>query len=116
PYSLISKTVQVTTAQTGSDVWTPAAGKKICITSIQIQAGGTTAGTGQLWFGANADTTYTRGTDAALFDGEFAPSAANKPGVVMVGTWISSTADYEVHLTTSAAINPLTVTLWRYEF
>ena len=115
PYNFTSKTVQTTTTQTGSDVWTPASGKKIIVTSYQIQAGGTTAGTIQLWFGANADTTYSRGTDLAIFDGEFAPSATLKPGAIQTGLWISSTADHEVHLTTSAAINPLTITLWGYE-
>lgn len=114
PYTLTSKTVQVTTTQTGSDVWSPASGKTLVITKMQIQAGGTTAATVQVWFGANADTTYTRGTDLALFDGEFAPSATLKPGVVDTGPWIASTADHEVHLTTSAGIT-LTVTLWGYE-
>jgi hypothetical protein len=115
PFTLTSKTVQTTTTQTGSDVWSPTSGKKLVITSYQIQAGGTTAGTVQLWFGANADTTYTRGTDLAIFDGEFAPSATLKPGISQSGLWIASAADHEVHLTTSAAINPLTVTLWGYE-
>lgn len=115
PFTLTSKTVQTTTTQTGSDVWTPASGKRIVVTSVQIQAGGTTAGTVQLWFGANADTTYSRGTDLAIFDGEFAPSSTLKPGVVMNGLWIASAVDHEVHLTTSAAINPLTVVLWGYE-
>lgn len=114
-YTYTSKTVQTTTTQTGTDVWSPASGKRIVITSYQIQAGGTTAGTVQLWFGANADTTYTRGTDLAIFDGEFAPSATLKPGVVQTGVWMASAVDHEVHLTTSAAINPLTVTLWGYE-
>ncbi len=115
PYTLTSKTVQTTTTQTGSDVWTPTSGKKLVIVSYQIQVGGTTAGTVQIWFGANADTSYTRGTDLAIFDGEFAPSATLKPGVVQTGLWIASAADHEVHLTTSAAINPLTITLWGYE-
>jgi len=115
PYTLTSKTVQTTTTQTGSDVVTPTSGKTLVVTSVQIQAGGTTAGTVQLWFGANADTTYSRGTDLAIFDGEFAPSATLKPGVVLNGPFIASAADHEVHLTTSAAINPLTVTVWYYE-
>lgn len=114
PYTLTSKTVQVTTAQTGSDVWSPASGKKLVITYFQMQAGGTTAATVQLWFGANADTSYTRGSDLSLFDGEFAPSATLKPGIAQTGLWIASAADHEVHLTTSAGIT-LTVTLWGYE-
>lgn len=115
PFTLTSKTVQTTTTQTGSDVVTPTSGKKLVVTSMQLQVGGTTAGTVQVWFGANADTSYTRGTDLAIFDGEFAPSATLKPGVIMNGPWIASAADHEIHLTTSAAINPLTVTVWYYE-
>ena len=115
-YTPVNKVVQTTTTQTGSDVWTPASGKTIVVTQFQIQAGGTTAGTVQVWFGANADTTYSRGTDRAIFDGEFAPSSTLKPGVVQTGFWQASAADHEVHLTTSAAINPLTVNLWGYEF
>jgi hypothetical protein len=115
PYALICKVVQTTTTQTGSDVWSPASGKRICVLSYQLQAGGTVAGAVQLWFGLTADTTYTRGTDRAIFDGEFAPSATLKPGVVQSGVW-HGIPDEEVHLTTSAAINPLTVNLWGYEF
>lgn len=115
-YTPINKVVQTTTTQTGSDVWTPASGKKICVTSYQIQAGGTVGGTVQVWFGANADTTYSRGTDLTIFDGEFAPSATLKPGVVQSGVWACQTVDHEVHLTTSAAINPLTINLWGYEY
>lgn len=115
PYSLTSKTAQYTTAQTGVALWTPAAGKKIVVTSYQIQAGGTVAGTVQLWFGGSADTVYTRGTDLAIFDGEFAPSATLKPGVVQTGLWISPTIDFILRVTDSAAINPITFTIWGYE-
>lgn len=115
-YTLTAKTAQYTTAQTGVALWTPAAGKKLAITSYQIQAGGTTAGTVQLWFGASADTTYTRGTDLAIFDGEFSPSSTQKPGAIQTGLWIASTADHILRVTDSAAINPLTITVWGYEF
>lgn len=115
PYTKTSKTAQYTTAQTGVALWTPAAGKRLIITDVQIQAGGTTAGTVQLWFGASADTTYSRGTDLAIFDGEFAPSATLKPGVVMSGVWPAGAADHVLRVTDSAAINPLTCTVWGYE-
>lgn len=114
-YAITSKTAQYTTTQTGTALWTPATGKRIVVTSVQIQAGGTTAGTMQLWYGASADTTYTRGTDLAIFDGEFAPSATLKPGVVQNGTFVADAADRVLRVTTSAAINPLTVTVWGYE-
>jgi hypothetical protein len=114
PYTLTSKTVQVTTAQTGTDVWSPASGKFIVVTSVQIQAFSTTVGTCILWFGLTADTTYTRGTDLAIFDGEFAPSATLKPGWSAQGLWIGPAADSELHLTSVGDID-LTVTVWGYE-
>lgn len=116
PFTLTAKTAQYTTAQTGTALWTPASTKRLVITYFQIQVGGSTAGTVQLWFGAAADTAYTRGTDLALFDGEFAPSATLKPGVIAAGgLWIASAADHILRVTDSAAINPLTVTVWGYE-
>lgn len=115
PFTLTSKTAQYTTTQTGTALWTPGSGKKLVIVSYQIQAGGTTAGAMQLWFGASGDTTYSRGTDLAIFDGEFAPSSTLKPGVVQNGIWIASAADHILRVTDAAAINPLTVTAWGYE-
>jgi len=115
-FAYVNKVVQTTTTQTGSDIWSPASGKRIVVTFIQIQAGGTTAGTVQVWFGLTADTTYSRGTDRAIFDGEFAPSATLKPGWSAVGQPLThGIPDEEIHLTTSAAINPLTVNVWGYE-
>lgn len=114
----ISKTAQYTSAQTGTALWTPASGKKIVVTRIQIQSGGTTAGTCIVWFGASGDTTYTRGTDLALFDGEFAPSATSKPGYGenagggIVG--MASAADHILRVTTTNA-QTVTITVWGYE-
>ena len=109
------KCATYTTAQTGVALWTPAAGKAICVTSIQIQSYGTTAGTAQVWFGAAADTAYTRGTDAPVFDGEFAPSATNKPGFAMAfPTPIRGAADFVLRVTTTGA-QSITVNVWGYE-
>jgi len=111
----VNKNATYTSAQTGTAIWTPAAGKAVVITSVQIQSYGTTAGTATLWFGASADTTFTRGTDAAVFDGEFAPSATNKPGVVMpFPTPVRGTADYVLRVTTTNA-QSITVNVWGYE-
>lgn len=111
-----NKTAQYTAAQTGVALWTPAAGRAVVITSLQIQVGGTTAGNVQVWFGGSADTTYTRGTDFPIFDGEFAPSNTNKPGVyVTFPTPVRGTADFVLRVTTSAAINPITISVWGYE-
>lgn len=115
-YTLTSKTAQYTTAQTGVALWTPASGKKIAIINYLIMATGTVSGDVQLWFGASADTTYTRGTDLAIFDGNFIPSATISPGATQAGLWIASTADDRLRVTDSAAINALTVTVWGYEF
>lgn len=109
------KCATYTSAQTGTALWTPAAGKAVVITSIQIQSYGTTAGTCIVWFGASADTTYTRGTDAPVFDGEFVPTATNKPGFAMtypVGQ--RGTADYVLRVTTTNA-QSVTVNVWGYE-
>lgn len=111
----VNKNAQYTAAQTGTALWTPAAGKALVITSVQIQSYGTTAGTAILWFGGAADTTFTRGTDAAVFDGEFAPSATNKPGVIMTfPTPIRGTADFVLRVTTTNA-QSITFNVWGYE-
>lgn len=109
------KCVTASTAQTGAAVWTPASGDAVVITALQIQSFGTTAGTVQVWFGASGDTTYTRGTDAPIFDGEFAPSGTNKPGVyVTFPTAARGAVDYLLRLTTTNA-QSITVTVWGYE-
>lgn len=109
------KGVQFTAAQTGTAVWTPSAGNSVVVTSLQIQSYGTTAGTAIVWFGASGDTTYTRGTDGAIFDGEFAPSATNKPGVyVTFPTPMRGTTNYVLRLTTTNA-QSITVNVWGYE-
>ena len=114
-YTITGKTAQYTSAQTGAALWTPASGRRLVITSYQIQAGGTVGGTIQLWFGASADTTYTRGTDLAIFDGEVLPSATLKPGIVQTGVWPASAVDHILRVTNTGTINPLTFTVWGYE-
>ncbi len=114
-YDIVNKTAQFTTQQTGVAIWTPAAGNRIVVTSIQLQAFAVTGGTATLWYGASADTTFTRGTDFAVFDGEFAPSTTNKPGVMVSGgNWESPTADFILRFTSSAALS-ITVNVWGYE-
>lgn len=104
-----------TAAQTGTALWTPATNFSVVVTALQIQSYGTTAGTCVVWFGASGDTTYTRGTDQALFDGEFAPSNTNKPGVyVTFPTPIRGTQNYVLRLTTTNA-QSVTVNVWGYE-
>lgn len=111
PWTLTSETAQYTTTQTSTVLVAGGASERIVVTKVQIQAGGTTAGTLQLYFGTGA---YSRGTSLAIFDGEFAPSATLKPGVVMDGPFISATNGDDLMVTDSAAINPLTITVWYY--
>jgi hypothetical protein len=103
----VSKNVNVTTTQTGSDVWSPASGKKIAVTSLMIASYGTTAARVILWFGDNADTTFTQGTDQVLWAGSFAPSSTSKPGMALSFDVpiFCTTADRELHLTTDAGIS-----------
>lgn len=105
-YSNVHKDGEYSTQQTGTALWTPASGKKFVVSDITITTGGTTSGIVTLWQGAVADTTYTAGTDPAVFRGEFAPSANSKPGVVKSFNipYVSTTADHILRVTTSAAM------------
>lgn len=105
-YTLIHEDNEYTTQQTGVTYLTPTAGRKFVITDLTITTGGTTSGIVTMWQGASADTTYTAGTDNAIFRGEFAPSANSKPGVVKSFNvpYVSTTADHQIKITTSAAM------------
>jgi hypothetical protein len=111
------KSFNATTAQTGADVWDPSGGKKIAITSIVIGTYGTTAGRLILWFGDNADTTYSAGTDQLVLAASFAPSATSKPGLVFTPAdpIFCTTADRELHITTDADLS-VDVAVYGYEF
>ncbi len=111
PWNLTSETAQYTTTQTSAVLVAGGVSERIVVTAVQIQVGGTTAGTLQIYFGTGA---YSRGTSLAIFDGEFAPSATLKPGVVMQGPFISAANGDDILVTTSAAIDPLTITVWYY--
>jgi hypothetical protein len=114
PHVVQNKVVQYTGTQTSTSIWTPATGKRIVVTSLQLQVGGTTAATCQLYFGSGA---YSRGTSITIFDGEFAPSATLKPGVVMLSPphGFKSNIDDILKFTDSAALNPVTINVWGYE-
>jgi hypothetical protein len=117
PSQNVSKSFNATTQQTGTDVWTPASGKKIAITSIVIGTYGTTAARLILWFGANADTTYTAGTDQLVLAASFAPSSTAKPGLVFTPAFpiFCNNADYELHCTTDAGLS-VDIAAHGYEF
>jgi hypothetical protein len=105
-YTIIHRDGEYATQQTGVALWTPAAGRRFAVSSLTITTGGTTAGIVTVWQGASGDTTYSAGTDPAIFRGEFAPSANSKPGVVKSFTvpFVSTTADHVLRVTTSAAM------------
>jgi hypothetical protein len=114
-HATVNDCATFTSAQTGTALWTPASNFSVVITALQIQSYGTTAGTCVVWFGASGDTTYNRGTDFALFDGEFAPSNTNKPGVfVTFPTPVRGSQNYVLRLTTTNA-QSVTVSVWGYE-
>lgn len=109
PWTLTSTSAQYTTTQTSTALVTVGATTQVVVTSIQIQAYGTTAFTCQVYFGTGA---FSRGTTPAVFDGEFAPSATNKPGVVMQGPFMGA-ADADLRITTNTT-GSVTVTVWYY--
>lgn len=104
------------TQQTGTDIWTPSAGKKICITYLAISSYATTTGRVILWMGASGDTTYTAGTDQLIWAGSFAPSANAKPGAIISLPFgiTAVTADHRLKITSDAAIS-LDITVYGYE-
>jgi hypothetical protein len=111
----IHKAVDVSSATT-TNIWTPASGKKIAITSLQIGTGGTVAGLVTVWFAASGDTTVNVGTDLIVFRGVLTPTANATPGVVMQFPVpvMSGTVDHLLKVTTGAATT-LYVTAWGYE-
>jgi hypothetical protein len=110
------KGANYTTTQTGTDIWTPSAGKKICITYLAISSYATTAGRVILWLGASGDTTYNAGTDQLVWAGSFAPSANARPGAIISLPYgiTAVTADHRLKITTDAAIS-LDITVYGYE-
>ena len=110
PWSLVHEGATYTSAQTSTVIVAGGASEKLVVTQVQIQAYGTTAFTCQLYFGTGA---FSRGTSRAVFDGEFAPSATSKPGVVMNGPFISGTNGDDLCITTVGA-GSVTVNVWYY--
>jgi len=114
--SPVWKSYNATVAKTGEAIWTPASGKKIVVTSIQIGSYGTTAGRCIVWFGASADTTFNEGTDQPLVKASFAPAAGTKPGLVQ--NWVvnppTGAADYILRLTSDAAVS-VDIVVYGYE-
>ncbi len=117
PAMQVTKGVNYTSTQTGAVIWDPTSGKKIAITSVVVGTYGTTAARFILWFGDNADSTYTAGTDQLLLAASFAPSATSKPGLVFTPAVpvFCTTADRELHITTDAGMS-VDITVNGYEW
>lgn len=116
PGMQVWKAANPTTTQTGADIWTPSAGKKIVITYLAISSYATTAARVLIWLGASGDTTYTAGTDQLVWGGSFVPSANAKPGaIISVPNGIFAvTADHRLKVTTDGGIS-LDITVYGYE-
>lgn len=110
PWNLVHEGAQYTSAQTSTVLVAGGASEKIVVTKVQIQAFATTAGTAILYFGTGA---YSRGTNRAIFDGEFAPSATSKPGVVLDGPFIAGANGDDLMVTTTNALS-ITFSVWYY--
>jgi hypothetical protein len=117
PAQFVTKQVEATATQTGTTIWDPTSGKKIAVTGYEIGTGGTTQALVTIWFGDNADTTFTQGTDQVLFRGTLTPTATSTPGVVsnMTHPVFCNTVDRELHYTTSAGIT-IYITIYGYEY
>ena len=111
PWSQVHEGVQYTTQQTSAVIVAGGASEKLVVTSIQITATGTTSGSVQVYYGTGA---FSRGTSRAIYDGHFVPSATISPGVALDGPFISGTNGDDLMITTSAAINTLTINVWYY--
>lgn len=114
PEMQVTKVVNVTSQQAGTDVWSPQSGKRIAVTDLTVSAYGSTSGKVTLWFGDNADTSYTAGTDQVLENVNLAPVSglAKAYGAAPV---VCMAPDRELHLTTDAAIS-LDIVIRGYEW
>jgi hypothetical protein len=117
PAMQVWKQVEATATQTGTTIWDPTTGKRIAVTGYEIGTGGTTAALVTIWFGDNADVTFTQGTDQVLFRGSLTPTSTSTPGVIsnLATPVFCTTVDRELHYTTSAGIT-IYITAYGYEW
>jgi hypothetical protein len=117
PAQFVTKQVEATATQTGTTIWDPTSGKRIAVTGYEIGTGGTTQALVTIWFGDNADVTFTQGTDQVLFRGTLTPTSTATPGVISNFTHpvFCTTVDRELHYTTSAGIT-IYILVMGYEY
>jgi hypothetical protein len=103
PASQVWKVFSTTTNETGTVVWAGGASEYINITYLSVANVGTDAGICILYFGADADTTYSEGTDQVVFHGAVtAVAGANTHVISMAAAPITSvTAGHDLHITTT---------------
>lgn len=84
--------------------------QRMVVTYLQIDWGGTTEGDFQLYFGSGA---FVRGTSRTLFDGGGHPTPNTRGGYTSAkpNGWTGGAGE-ELRITISAAVDPLSVTIW----
>ena len=117
--SVLWKALSTSTTQTGTIIGLGggafSATLREVYTHAMITVSGTVAGRVTLWWGANADTTYTEGTDQVLMDIEVIPSATRSETYILSAPApVYGPLNKTLRLTTSAAINPLRVGVYGY--
>lgn len=100
----VQKQLRLTASTTSTDLWTPASSKKIAVTALTISWNGANACRLTIWEGSNADVTLSD-TEPFLFDKSLDASADGGAHLTwpLQTPWITTTADYELHVTLSAA-------------
>lgn len=115
-FSSIWKSAEYTTAQTGTNIWVPVTNNRFVITSLHITTGGSTSGLVTIWGAQTATVNYVAGTDQVFFRGNFAPSTAGYPGVIIqpFSPLYSDTVNDCLKITTSAGMT-VYVQVYGYE-
>lgn len=104
--AFVNKNADYTTAQTGTALWTPAAGKVFVATSIHVDWSASTDGIIYLWSSTSgaADTSYTAGTDRLIWKFSAQPATKGNGGFSRAGYWVGGGIIYPLRVTTSAGI------------
>ena len=106
------RAVTHTAQQTGTNLWTPLSDNNhVVVTSYRVAMFGATPGRFTLWFGSNADTAYTEGTDRPVIDADLAvTSLIIEPDTFIVSNIVTN----RLKVTTSAAMS-VRISVWGYE-
>ena len=106
------RAVTHTAQQTGSNLWVPLSDNNhVVITSYRVAMFGATPGRFSLWFGSNADTVYSEGSDRVVVDADLAVTSFIAEGNIFIP---SNIVLNRLKVTTSAAMS-VRVSVWGYE-